>query len=354
MALSHAGLNRKTRFATLTVVAGANLPDIDIVTWADSTATYLKYHRGLTHSLLGVTILGGLLGLLIHYGGRWKGPNRAGLTANLRWLMLCGLTGTFSHLLLDFTNPYGVRALSPFSDRWYSWDIVFIADPLFWFVLTLGLGLPALLRLVSAEVGASKPEYRRGAVCSLCAILLLWGARDLCHRRAVSLLDSQMYGEENPRHLGVYPSTLNPLTWTGVIETDSAFHVLAVNALDDHINPREALILRKPASTPALEAAMRTRTAAIFLEFAEFPWASVREVEDGFDVSLRDLRFFSLISDRQRFVVDVKLDSDLRVRSESFSFSSPSRREFPQEPAEGEERGASSEAAAAGRAMSRR
>ena len=54
VALSHAGLRRKTRFATLTLIAAANLPDVDIISRFWGSATYLKYHRGFTHSILGV------------------------------------------------------------------------------------------------------------------------------------------------------------------------------------------------------------------------------------------------------------------------------------------------------------
>jgi inner membrane protein len=353
VALSQTGLNRKTRFATLTVIAGALLPDIDIVTWADSTATYLKYHRGITHSFLGVAVLGVLTGLAVYYGGRRMRSARAGTNADGRWLVACGLVGTGSHLLLDFTNAYGVRLFLPFSGRWYAWDIMFILDPLLLFLLIVGLGFPALLRLISEEVGAGRPAYRAGAIFALCAMAVLWGLRDFSHRRVVTLLDSHLYGQENPRRLGAYPSPVNPLAWTGVVETDSAFHVLAVSALDDRADPGEARVFPKPDPTPALEAAMRTRTGAIFLDFAAFPWGNARESGDGFEVSLRDLRFFSATSDRRGFVIDVKLDKDLRVRSESFSFSAPPRRGSYAEPAEGE-RGPSFEAARTGRVASRR
>jgi inner membrane protein len=354
VALSQAGLNRKTRFATLAVIAGANLPDIDVVTWADSTATYLKYHRGITHSLLGVVVLGILAGVLLYYAGRRARPGRAGSHADARWLVVCGLVGTGSHLLLDFTNAYGVRPFLPFSGRWYAWDIMFILDPVLLLLLMVGLAFPALLRLVSEEVGARQPAYRAGAIFALCAMAALWALRDFSHRRVLTLLDSHLYGQENPRRLGAYPAPANPLAWVGVIETDSAFHVVPVSALDDRIDADEARVFRKPDPTPALEAAMRTRTGAIFLDFAEFPWGHARESEQGFDVSLRDLRFFSPMSERRGFVMDVKLDRDLRVRSERFSFSSPPRRESLQEPIEGEERGVSFESAGTGREARRR
>ena len=320
VAISQAGLNRKTRFATLAVIAGANLPDVDVVAWTRGTATYLQYHRGLTHSLLGVTVLGSLAGAAIYYLGRRAAPKASARPPNLRWLVVCGLAGAASHLLLDFTNSYGVRPFLPFSGRWYAWDIMFIIDPLLLFLLVVGLGVPALLRLMSEEIGARKPAYRTGAMATLTTMALLWGVRDLAHRRVLGLLDSHTYAHENPRRVGVFPAPGNPFAWTGVVETDSSFHVVAASALDDDVNVDDAEVFRKAEPAPALAAAMQTRTAAIFLRFARFLWSDTQEHETGYSVTLRDLRFASLRTERRGFVVDVKLDKNLRVLSESFSF----------------------------------
>ena len=66
-----------------------------------------------------------------------------------------------SHILLDFTNNYGVRAFWPFSERWISWDSVFIVDPVILVVLTLGLILPGLFSLINEEIGARNKDARR-------------------------------------------------------------------------------------------------------------------------------------------------------------------------------------------------
>lgn len=86
---------------------------------------------------------------------------------------------------------------------------------------------------------------------------------------------------------------------------------------------------------------MKTRTASVFLDFARFPWGQVLETEDGFKVTLQDLRYVALASERRGFVVEIELDRDLRVRSESFSFSGEPRRSEGQRRSEKEERGAS-------------
>ena len=69
----------------------------------------------------------------------------------VRWVLLYGYAclAVLSHLLLDYTTSYGVRLFEPFSFKWYSWDIVYMAEPFMWVVLGLGLAVPGLLGLVN-------------------------------------------------------------------------------------------------------------------------------------------------------------------------------------------------------------
>ncbi len=334
IALSQAGLNRKTRFATAALILASNLPDVDVVARLGGSATYLKYHRGITHSLLGITVLAGLLAAVFYYFGRKASPpakcaptsaTRPASRINRRWLFMICWIGTAGHLLMDFTNAYGVRPFLPFSGRWYAWDIMPIIDPLLLAFLAAGLGLSMLFRLVSEEVGARKPGFRRGAIFSLCCLVLLWGARDLAHRRVLSVLDSHTYAQKNPTRLGAFPSPANPFAWIGVVETDSAFHLLPASAWDEDVDAENARVFHTAERSAALEAAMKTRTATTFSGFARFLWAQVNESEDGFEITLRDLRFFSPASRRPGFVAEIELDKNLHVRSESFSFTGGNR-----------------------------
>lgn len=326
VALSHAGLNRKTRFATFTLIAAANLPDLDIISRFWGSATYLKYHRGYTHSLLGVSLLAILLGWGIYLLGRKPKP-KPGPPPSLPWLLALACIGTASHLLLDFTNSYGVRPFLPYSARWYAWDIMFVFDPLLLVLLCLGLGLPTLLRLVSEEVGARKSRPAWGAVFALCALVFLWGLRDLAHRRVLAFLESHTYSDQAPLRVGAFPSPANPFGWTGVVETDTAYDVLPANALDDDLDLHSGQQFRKPDASVALDAALKTRTGVIFMDFARFPWAHTEENNGGFSVEIRDLRFYTNYGGRG-FVAEIEMDKSLRVGSESFSFNAPVRGEM--------------------------
>jgi inner membrane protein len=354
LALSQAGLNRKTRFATLALVLGANLPDVDLLTRFAGAETYLKYHRGIAHSLLGVVVLGALLAGIIYHFGRKAAPKKSAPPLNGRWLLGLCLLATCSNLLLDFTNAYGVRPFLPFSGRWYAWDIMFILDPVLLLLLAVGLGLSLLLRLVSEEVGARRSRFRGGAIFALCSLVLLCVIRDFAHRRVLGMLDSHTYAQENPRRVGAFPTPLNPFEWIGVVETDTAFHVLAANALHDDVDAERTRVFRKAESSPALDAAMKTRTAVAFLDFARFPWARVLETEDGFKVTLQDLRYASFTPERRGFRADIELDKNLHVRSESFRFSAEAREGEGQPRSEGEERGMSADDDSTDRRASRR
>lgn len=324
IAISQTGLNRKTRFATLAVILGANAPDIDIVSGYKNSITYLEYHRGILHSFIGITGLALIIWTLLLLFGRKARP-KPGIPFNSRWLLLAAFLGTGSHLLLDFTNSYGVRPFLPFSGRWYAWDIMFIFDPLLWAIFIAGLGLPWLLRLVSEEVGARKPRVAPGAVFCLAGMVVLWGIRDFAHRRALSLLDSQTYSSEAPQRFSALPVATNPFSWIGIVETESAFHAVEVNVLDTDVQREEAGTFEKPQPSPALSAALDTHAGKVFRDFARYPWAQVEENQEGYLVSVQDLRFFHPSAPSRGFTLEVSLDKNYKPLAETFYFSAPGR-----------------------------
>ncbi len=322
MAISRAGIHRQTRFATAALILAANAPDVDLVTRFWGSATYLKDHRGLTHSILGVTLLAAVTAGLVYGIGRRARPKAGAPPLDGRWLALGCWIGTASHLLLDWTNAYGVRPFMPFNDRWYAADIMPIIDPALLLLLLAGLLLPGLFRMVSEEVGARKPVSRRGAFFALGAMLALWLVRGFAHARVLSLLEAHTYSDEAPLQAGAFP-TLNPLAWTGVIETESAFHLLPASALAGDADLEHDEIFYKPAPSPALTAALGTSLGRVFSRFARFPWAQVTPAEDGFEVTIQDLRFASPHAAGRAFYIDIRLDRNLCAVSEEFHFAGP-------------------------------
>src|SRR5207244_12146256 len=75
-----------------------------------------------------------------------------------RWglLYLFSLVAGLTHILLDFTNGYGVRPFWPCSERWYSWDIVFIIDPILYALLVAGFVVATLFSLIDRDIGVRR------------------------------------------------------------------------------------------------------------------------------------------------------------------------------------------------------
>jgi inner membrane protein len=307
--VSRAGLNRKTALATLTLTLAFEAPDIDSVTYFWGGITGLEHHRGITHSLIGAPFLAGGVVALVYGIHRWRstrqtavpesGPVRAFPKPAPNWKLLYAyaLLGALVHLFQDFTNNYGVRPFAPFNEKWYSWDIVFIVDPIMLLALFLALVLPGLMAIVTEEIGSRKPQFRgRGAaifalIC-LAAVILVRGIE---HRRAVNALNSRMYRDQDPIRASAFPQPINPFSWNGVVETRDFFEMAPVNSGSGEIDPLNMAVVRfKPEETPVTLAAKRSRLGQVYLDWAQYPLVSTEELEGGrYQVQFEDLRFES-------------------------------------------------------------
>lgn len=136
MALSRAGLNRRTAMATSTLVIANNLPDVDVAVFATSTLA-MSFRRGWTHGVLAQAILPLVLtaGVVLYDRFVRKTPDDPVRPAQI---LLLSYLGVLLHVFMDFTNSYGVRLLMPFSERWFYGDALYIVDP--WLYLMLGVG----------------------------------------------------------------------------------------------------------------------------------------------------------------------------------------------------------------------
>lgn len=288
--LSRAGFNRKTALATAAMTFAAEVPDVDIVTEWRGPVYGFQHHRGATHTFLGVPFDAAAALLIVYLFWRWRSSRRRKQgkpdLPPPRWGLLFGFgcIAAFSHILLDFTNSYGVRPLMPFSYKWRHWDIVSVVEPTMWVLLLGALVLPALFSLIQEEIGARRkgPRGRFAAIVALVLIAAMWGVRDFEHRRALAALDSMEYGGELPKRVSAYAVMINPFAWAGVVETDPSFRRIEVDSLTPEVDPhRNALVFNKPAVTPALESAKRSYLGQVFLDWADYPFFEVRSLTRG-------------------------------------------------------------------------
>jgi inner membrane protein len=307
LALSQAGLNRWYARSALLLILAANIPDIDIVTIAGGPFNYFLYHRGLTHSVAMVPVMALLPALFVCAVSRtmrdWKAA------------YVLSIIGVASHLLLDWTNAYGVRFLLPFSSQWFRLDLNSLTDLWIWGVLILAFLGPLLGRLVSSEIGA-KPGAGRGlALFALAFIPIYDFGRYLIHQRALETLNSRVYQGGPPTRVAAFPiSPGDPFEWAGWVERPEFVMRFSMNLLSE-FDPTNGAVIYKPEPSPALDAARQAFVVRKFLEFAQFPlWqvTPMAEPQGAQRVDVRDWRF--------PFTASTIVDSSNRVLSSSFRY----------------------------------
>lgn len=103
----------------------ASAPDCDaVLNFIVSDVDSLVMHRGITHSVFVAMVAGPLAG----YGLSKADSGRSG--SAMQWILMITIA-LFSHLFLDTCTVYGTGLLTPFSEKRYAFDNIYVADPLY-------------------------------------------------------------------------------------------------------------------------------------------------------------------------------------------------------------------------------
>lgn len=292
--LSRAGLNRKAAYATLAMTLAAEAPDIDTVWSFGGPVAGFQHHRGITHTFLGIPfeaaiIVGGVW--LFH---RWRRSRGKETIAPVRWglLYLFSLVALLSHILLDWTNNYGVRPFFPFNPKWYAGSIVFIFEPVIFLALLLAMVAPFFFGLIGSEVGARRQPIRgRGwAIFALAVIVGVWGWRWIERDNAIALARTEMAGTR----VFANPHPFNPYLWSVIVETPDAYHLMTADTRRDVVTTvPEKDTIYKPPTTLATLVAKRGLLGRAYLDWSQYPVVEDTGVDEHGEttVTFRDLRF---------------------------------------------------------------
>jgi inner membrane protein len=295
--IGRSGLNRKTAYATLAAVLAAEAADCDEVSSFWGPVESLKHHRGITHTFIAVPVVAGVIVGVVWLWHRWRDGRRqkklailnlepgAPIPLRLRpqtiqwgWLYLSALIAALSHLLLDWTNNYGLRPFFPFNPRWYEGSLVFIAEPVLWALLLLALVMPWLFGLADREIGAQKAKFRgRGwAIFALCGMVALWGWRWMEQSQARTMLGNTQVAVDPVTRLALEPYPVNPYRWHAILETAGYYQTAEVDTWKGTIDSSKQDVMYKPPSDAAVEAAKRTPLGQVYLDWGS--WAVVSDV----------------------------------------------------------------------------
>jgi len=288
LALARGGLDRWSRHAGWTAVIASNLPDIDIVAGLYDMPAYIEYHRGITHSFVGIPVLSiALAAAMFRFTGNW-----------IRTFVIA-LLSMSAHLFLDYLNTYGVRPFLPFDGAWFYGDALFVIDPVFDAVLVAALLAGHFLR----------GRRRQLALIGLTVVALYVGLR----LELRSLSRSHLAGFQKA---GVSPTAFNPFQWIGLIDNPTDVSVVTITPFRGIVDTPQPFP-KAPADEIVARAA-ESRSGRAFHGFARFPVTNVQSRNSRFYVTFFDVRFFR---GGRAFSARIELDPSGRILDESLGFS---------------------------------
>jgi inner membrane protein len=264
--------------ALLIGAIAANLPDIDFVAsfWLDS-ARDVWFHRGITHSLLFVVVISLLLAWVARRASRsgragrargagrldradssaradgsdrtdgsgWTDRSAAAMTFKQWWLFF--EIQMLVHIFIDAFNAYGTGWFEPFSSYRVTFNVLFVADPLY--SCPLGIAFLALL-ILRRDSPARKRWARFGLVLSsvyLCYCLVnKW--------RIDRVVERQLRQQAIPydRYFTT-PTPLNSLLWYVVAADGNGNEYTGYRSVFDA--PGRAIVFRpRPGGDSLLQA----------------------------------------------------------------------------------------------------
>jgi len=286
--IGRAGFNRKTACATLAAVLAAEAADIDILWGLAGPVEGLKHHRGITHTFWAVPVIAGVIVGAVWLFDRLRRlrtarapspPIPTRLPIHWGWLYLVAFIAALTHLLLDWTNNYGLRPFFPFNPRWYAGSFMFIAEPVLWALFFLAFFMPWVLGLADREIGARRKPFRgRGwAIFALIGMLVYGCWRWAERAQAQAMLENTTVASAPVTRFALEPYPINPFRWHAILETPDFYQTAEIDTRDGSIqsDPHRD-VLYKPADTPAVEAAKRTFLGQVYLDWGT--WAVVRDV----------------------------------------------------------------------------
>jgi inner membrane protein len=275
-AFGEAGLKRTTKYATVTLMIAANLPDVDVLVFATGLPS-VAIRRGWTHGVLAQALLPILLAAAVMWFARWRRAE------GVRFARLAALSyvGVLSHVFLDLLNNYGVRLLMPLSGQWFYGDAVFIID--IWLWIALG---------IAVWFGSAKGQARRAVM--ILAIAGVYVVGMIVSARMARAIVREAWRERTGREpvaLMVGPAPITPFHKQVIVDGGDTYTTGSFVWFGGQ-TVFEPEPVAKNERHPSVRAAIAAdRKIQAVLTWSRFPYFTVEPGIGGDVVTLRDLRF---------------------------------------------------------------
>jgi membrane-bound metal-dependent hydrolase YbcI (DUF457 family) len=357
--LAQAGLRQRYgRVATVALVVGVELPDLDFVFDFAGPIVGFQYHRGITHSFVGgfgLALLGAVFSyVILRYRCYWR-------VVGLLYL------GVLLHIWMDYLTSYGTQILLPFDAGRYTADAVFIIDYFYTGIIVVALLLIRLVRqqrhvryrtasllwlLIGAGLWVGTPWFvpqrllfmalrglgmhlmlfavlvalcthigrrwraEHAVVVGRCGIGALAAYMALCilnHAIVMQRFAAALASQHGAvQQVSAIPLPGGPFTWRAIADTPAAYFVSHVTLLPPAIAAPQTVA--KAPNQPVVQATSDYRLVQIFRDFARFPVVEYEQQGEQQVVRYFDLRFTGYGRERSWFDLEVRFDSAGQVQ----------------------------------------
>jgi inner membrane protein len=268
-------------------IIGSHAPDFDTVLKLKNNATYIRHHRGMTHSVPAVILWGILIASIIYLFV----PQ-----VNFYHLWAWTALAVIVHVFVDLFNAYGTQAYRPFSSNWVAHGFINTFDP-----YIFGLHIAGII----AWLLGANPGYTWLAIYTV--IALYYVKRYLDKREIVKKIHDYFPDTEQ---IATSP-TMKQNYWRVAITTTDRFYVGAVE--NGHIEIIDEFAKKQLPESTIMELAKTDKNISAFLSFSPVYRWEITDYDDFTEVRFIDLRYRS--KTYYPFVAVVQIDDNMRVMS---------------------------------------
>lgn len=266
-------------------IIGSQIPDIDTVLKLKNNASYIRNHRGITHSIPAVLLWPILITAVIYmiFPG-----------TNLLHLWLWTFLAVFLHVFVDIFNAYGTQALRPFSSKWVALGMINTFDPFIFGIHIFGLFL---------WVFGMDPGYTFLAIYGI--LIIYYFCRYFAKRSVYNGVKDII---PDATEIIISP-TMRYNQWRIAVKNKDKFFV--GRAVKGRVRIIDQFKRVPIPNSPIINAAKEDRNISAFLSFSPVYRWEIESVENMYEIRFIDLRYRS--NEYYPFVAVIHMDKDLTV-----------------------------------------
>ena len=264
---------------------GAMAPDLDILAQFKGHLSYLKNHRGMSHSLVflaGLSLaISILLGIVFPETSLFK-------------ILLWTFIGSLSHSFLDILNSYGAQIFWPFNKKRFSGSLLLAYDP-----VVISLSLYMLIYRTSSNL----VSLRAGLLFILYLFIRLL-ARNLIYDKIIIRLGKGI----DIKKVKLLPSMTRIHKWHFIVEAKEKFIVGEVNIFNRQFKVLKELEKKK---TLIYQEIVQNKVGEFFDDFTPIYHIDIQDKGEYYYVVFTDLRY--MVKDEFLYHATAILSKDLKV-----------------------------------------